>query len=122
MNPTSEYAYRLDNFIFDILHAAVTDIPDETKKLPTIFALNQNYPNPFNPRTAIEFSIPKTGYVTLKMYDLLGQEVATLVSDRLTPGNYKYPWDASGFATGVYYYKIEAGGGFIQTRKLLLIK
>ncbi|MFC2088157.1 T9SS type A sorting domain-containing protein [Calditrichota bacterium] len=83
--------------------------------------MKQNYPNPFNPRTNIKFSIPKTELVTLKIYNLLGQEVATLVSDKLVPGNYTYTWDASHFASGVYYYKIQAGG-FVQTRKLILMK
>jgi len=95
-------------------------ITEETIK-PDVFTLSQNYPNPFNPTTTIEFSIPKTEFVTLKIYNLLGQEVAPLVSDKLNTGNYTYPWNASAFASGVYYYKIEAGG-FIQTRKLILMK
>ncbi len=89
--------------------------------VPISFELNQNYPNPFNPRTTIQFSIPKTEYVTLKIYNLLGQEVATLVSAKLAPGNYKSNWDASGFASGIYLYKIECGA-FIQTRKMILLQ
>ena len=101
---------------------------------PKMFVLNQNYPNPFNPTTNIEFSIPKTEFVNLKIYNLLGQEVATLVSDKLTPGKYKYTWDASDFASGIYFYKIEIGGpsagspteragqSFVQTKKLILIR
>jgi hypothetical protein len=96
---------------------------------PENYTLSQNYPNPFNPSTTIEFSIPKTEKVTLKIYNLLGQEVATLISEKLTPRNYKYTWDASGFASGIYYYKIEAGSpstgsgqGFVQIRKLILMK
>jgi hypothetical protein len=92
-----------------------------TVKIPEQFFLKQNYPNPFNPSTTIDFSIPKSEFVTLIIYNLLGQEVATLVSDKLTPGNYTYTWDASGFASGVYYYKIEAGS-LIQTRKLIFMK
>jgi len=96
---------------------------------PESFVLKQNYPNPFNPTTTIEFSIPKTELVTLKIYNLLGQEVTELVAKRLTPGNYKYIWVASDFASGVYFYELEAGDPstgsgsyFVQTNKLILIK
>jgi len=99
------------------------------KKFAKEYALNQNYPNPFNPSTTIEFSIPKTEYVTLKIYNILGKEVTTLVSDKLTPGIHKYTWDATDFASGLYYYRIEtsdpstsSGQLFVKTRKLLLIK
>jgi len=85
------------------------------------FKLFQNYPNPFNPNTTIEFSIPKSEFVTLKIYNTLGQEVAILVSEQLSRGNYKYTWDASEFASGIYYYKINAGS-FVKTKKLLIIK
>ena len=94
---------------------------DKEDNLPKTLALKQNYPNPFNPSTTIEFSIPKVEFVTLKIYYLLGQEVVTLASDKLIPGNYKYHWDASDFASGVYYYKLEAGS-FVQTHKLILMK
>ncbi|MFC2088420.1 T9SS type A sorting domain-containing protein [Calditrichota bacterium] len=88
---------------------------------PKVYTLKQNYPNPFNPSTTIEFSIPTTEFVTLKIYNLLGQEVTELVAKRLTTGNHKYTWDASAFASGVYYYKVEAGL-YIQTKKLILLK
>jgi hypothetical protein len=90
-------------------------------KLPTQFSLSQNYPNPFNPTTTIEFALPKSEFVTLKIYNLLGQEVTELVAKRLTAGNYKYTWDAGSLSSGVYYYKIEAGS-YIQARKLILLK
>jgi len=88
---------------------------------PEGFALKQNYPNPFNPSTTIEFSIPKAELVTLKIYNILGQEVITLVSKKLSPGNYKYTWDATGFVNGVYYYLIKAGK-FHNEKKMVLIK
>jgi predicted GH43/DUF377 family glycosyl hydrolase len=91
-------------------------------EFPQEYELKQNYPNPFNPTTTIEFSIPKSEFVTLKIYNVIGEEVATLVSEKLIPGNYKYIWNASYFASGVYLYKIESGNGFIQSKKLLLIK
>jgi len=100
--------------------SSVVSINDEVNSILN-FTLKQNYPNPFNPYTTVEFSIPNFEFVTLKIYNILGQEVATLVSDKLTPGNYNYTWDASTFASGIHYYSIEAGS-FLQTKKLLLIK
>ncbi len=99
-----------------------TENKDIGSEIVNLFKLKQNYPNPFNPRTTIEFSIPKSKFVSLKIYNLLGQEVATLVLDKLTPGNYKYTWDASGFASGVYIYKMQTERGFTMMKKLLLIK
>jgi len=90
-------------------------------KYPNEIYLSQNYPNPFNPTTTIEFSIPKTGFVTLKIYNLLGQEVETLVSDKLAPNNYKYVWDATNYSSGIYFYKLEVGEYF-QIRKLIVVK
>jgi N-acetylneuraminic acid mutarotase len=88
---------------------------------PTQFMLHQNYPNPFNPNTTIEFSIPKTEFVTLKIYNMLGKEVSTLVSEKLNTGSYTYSWDASSLASGVYMYRIEAGE-FQQVKKMILLK
>jgi len=100
----------------------VTGIEKESSEaIPEGFKLFQNYPNPFNPSTTIEFSIPKAEHVTLKIYNLLGQEVATLVSNELDHGTHSYTWDASDFASGIYYYKMQAGS-FVKTKKLLLIK
>ena len=99
-----------------------TGISDKDRlQILSSYQLSQNYPNPFNPTTTIEFSIPRTEFVTLKIYNLLGQEVVTLVSENLTAGNYKYTWDAGSLASGVYMYKIETGS-FTQTRKLILMK
>lgn len=92
------------------------------EKLPQNFTLAQNYPNPFNPTTTIEFSLPHAEFVTLKIYNLLGEAVATLVSDRLTAGTYKYEWSpAGGMASGIYFYRMQAGE-FVQARKMVLIK
>jgi len=99
----------------------ITSLDQDPSALLIKYRLDQNYPNPFNPKTTIEFSIPKTEYVTLKIYNLLGQEVATLVSDKLAPDNYKYIWDASGLVSGIYYYKIEAGK-FQNVKKLILLR
>jgi aminopeptidase N len=88
---------------------------------PTDFALLQNYPNPFNPATGIGFRVSGFGMVTLKVYDLLGREVAVLVNERKAPGSYTVRFDASGLASGVYFYRLKAGE-FVQTRKLVLQK
>lgn len=87
----------------------------------TRFELSQNYPNPFNPTTNINFSIPGSANVTLKIYNDLGQELITLINGNLNSGSYKVDWNATEYTSGVYYYKIQAGE-FIQTRKMLLIK
>lgn len=89
--------------------------------VPTRFALAQNYPNPFNPTTAISYHIPMTRYVTLRVYNILGQEVRTLVNAQQPPGQYTVRFDASLLSTGVYFYRLEAGE-FRQTRKMLLLK
>jgi hypothetical protein len=98
-----------------------TGITDELSIIPVKYELLQNYPNPFNPSTNIEFSIPKSQFVTLIIYNLLGQEVITLVSDKLDAGSYTYSWDAGQLASGIYLYKLQAGS-FQKILKLVLIK
>ncbi len=90
-------------------------------QLPENFGLKQNYPNPFNPSTKIEFQIPSSAFVELKVFDLLGREVATLANEEMQPGNYETTFDGEGLASGVYFYRLQAGE-FGQTRKLLLQK
>jgi len=89
--------------------------------VPVAFALEQNYPNPFNPTTSIEFSVPSTSQVQLKVYNLLGQEVSTLVNGEMKAGYHAVTFDASRLASGVYLYKITAGN-FVSTRKMVLMK
>ncbi|MGD0339700.1 MAG: discoidin domain-containing protein [Bacteroidota bacterium] len=89
--------------------------------IPKQFALKQNYPNPFNPSTTIQYSLPNAAYVTLKICNTLGQEVAQLVSQQMSAGVHSTEWNASGFASGVYYYRLEAGG-FVETKKLVLLR
>ncbi len=90
-------------------------------EIPTSFSLEQNYPNPFNPGTMIEFSVPRSSYVTLKIYDVLGRQVATLVSEERNAGRYKVEWNATGLAGGVYFCSMQAAD-FIQVRKMLLLR
>jgi phosphodiesterase/alkaline phosphatase D-like protein len=85
------------------------------------FVLEQNYPNPFNPQTTIGFALPRAEDVTLKVFDVLGREVQTLVQERRNAGRYEVRWDASRFASGVYFYQLRAGE-FVQTSKMLLVK
>ena len=99
---------------------------DENTQTPTEFALEQNYPNPFNPTTIIKYSIaqnPLLGglMVTLKVYNLLGQEAATLVNKQQPAGSYEVKFDGSKFASGIYLYKLNAGD-FSSVKKLLLLK
>lgn len=89
--------------------------------LPKEFSLGQNYPNPFNPSTNIEFALPEPTEVSLKVYNLLGREVSILLSGRMKAGHHKVQFDASGLATGLYFYRIQAGS-FMQTKKMMLIK
>lgn len=88
---------------------------------PLSFKLTQNYPNPFNPVTKIAYALPKSGLVTLKVYDILGKEVATLVNEVKNVGNYTVDFNASSFNSGVYFYKLEADG-FSDVKKMMLIK
>jgi xylan 1,4-beta-xylosidase len=92
-----------------------------SEKVPTDFSVNQNYPNPFNPVTRITFSIPKDVHVSLKIFNVLGKEIAAIVDRDMKSGEYVYEWNASDFASGIYFYTISAGD-FIQTKKMVLIK
>jgi hypothetical protein len=94
---------------------------DPIRLLPDDYALRQNYPNPFNPSTTIAYQLPKRGHVTLKVYDVLGREVRTLVNDLQEPGYKSLLFDATGLASGVYFYQLEAGS-FIASRKFLLLR
>ncbi len=89
--------------------------------LPQEFTLLQNYPNPFKPSTTISFTIPKAANVQLKVFNVLGQEVATLVSGTLTAGTHSVTFDASRLGSGVYIYRF-TGGTFSETRKMVLVK
>ena len=85
------------------------------------FSLGQNYPNPFNPATNIEFQVPDFGIVTLKVYDVLGREVAILVNEELLPGKYKYEWKADELSSGIYYYRL-AATKYSDVKKMVIIK
>jgi hypothetical protein len=111
-----------DNFsiIADSIQQFPSGLRDSENKI-TSCILHQNYPNPFNPSTTIEFDLPKTTEVTLKIFNILGEEVTTLVSDRLSVGSYSYEWDASNLASGVYLYRLQVGD-YVETRKMVLMR
>ena len=94
--------------------ADVSDIPDRLN-------LSQNYPNPFNPSTTINFQLPNSEFTTLKVYNILGKEVATLVSNKLNQGNHSYTFDGNNLASGVYYYQLVAGD-FMEVKKMILLR
>lgn len=89
--------------------------------VPTVFELRQNYPNPFNPVTVIRFSVARAAVVSLKIYDLLGQEVATLMNEKKDPGRYEVTWNGAGFASGVYFYRLHTPED-VDVKKLILLK
>jgi hypothetical protein len=88
----------------------------------TNYQLYQNYPNPFNSNTKFQFTISKSGFLTLNIYDLLGQKVATLVEGKLEAGDHTVQFNASALASGVYFYRLQAGQDFVQMRKMVLVK
>ena len=90
-------------------------------EIPNKFLLHQNYPNPFNPATKIKFDLPKAGLVSLRIYNLLGQEVSELVNQNLNAGVYEYSFDGAGLPSGVYFCRLE-GNGFIETKRMILVK
>jgi len=99
----------------------ITSVEVLAGNIPLTFSLGQNYPNPFNPSTIIEFALPNPGFVTLSIFNTLGEQVATLVSENLTAGSYKYEWDASELTSGIYFYQLSAGN-FVETKKMVLLK
>jgi hypothetical protein len=99
----------------------VTSVDEEGQVVVNGYALSQNYPNPFNPTTKISFELPMSGYTTLKVYDMLGKEVATLVQNELTSGSHSVNFNASSLASGTYVYQLNVNGTRI-TNKMVLLK
>jgi hypothetical protein len=90
-------------------------------EVPALFRLDQNFPNPFNPSTTVRYALPVRSHVTLSVFNPLGQRVATLLNESQEPGNHEVRFDGTGLASGVYFYRIQAGD-FVQTKRLLLIR
>lgn len=107
--------------IWNLLRNGVTAVEQDRRDVPLVFELSQNYPNPFNPTTEIRYSIPVKERVSLKVFNLLGMEVATLVDRELPPGNHSVTFDGSHLTSGVYFYRLKAGDRLI-TKKMMLVK
>ena len=98
-----------------------TGLETESRRYADVYLLEQNYPNPFNPATTIQFTLQHSGFVRLRVYDILGDEVTTLVSAEFPAGPHLVRWDASNRPSGVYFYRLEAGA-YVETRKLILLR
>ncbi len=96
-------------------------IEENNQQIPENISLSQNYPNPFNPTTTIEYSIPQAGLVTIKIFDILGREITTLVNEEKQRGNHELKFNASNLASGIYFYRLQAGN-FIDTKKMILLR
>ena len=98
-----------------------TFVNEHSQSTPNNFALEQNYPNPFNPSTVISYQLPVNSMVSLKIYDLLGREIATLVNEEQSAGWKEVKWNASAFSSGFYFYKLQTGN-FVDVKKMLVVK
>jgi hypothetical protein len=103
------------------LTGMITAVKKNAIETPSTFSLSQNYPNPFNPTTTISFTLPSRSFVSLKIFDVLGREVSTIVYGELQAGTYNRQWNATNMASGVYFYRMQAGS-YVNTKKLLLLK
>jgi len=101
--------------------AIVTEVQNRSYPLPTDFLLNQNYPNPFNPTTTIKYQIPELSFVRIKVFDVLGSEIVTLVNEEKPTGSYEVEFNATGLPSGIYFYRIQAGS-FVKTKKMVFLK
>ena len=110
------------------LYSEAIGIQNISTEVPSSFSLGQNYPNPFNPTTNVQFSMCNVQFVTLKIFDMLGREVATLVNKKLNAGTYSVDWNASEFPSGIYFYRLQIADptgwteGYTEVKKMSLIK
>jgi hypothetical protein len=114
------YAYRLKQ-IDNCGAFKYSQEAEVTVVVPKVFALSQNYPNPFNPSTMISFDLPTKSFVSLKIFDLLGREVATIVSEEMSTGSHVKQWNAENCPSGVYFYRLQAGS-LTETKRMILMK
>jgi hypothetical protein len=121
MNKVEKEMRRMEDMALTTLDFRNESVSAGRISIPLQYRLEQNYPNPFNPVTNLEFSISKTGFVSLKIYDILGKEIRTLVSEIKQPGIYKIEFDGSSLASGIYFYRMESAD-FIDTKRMILIK
>jgi hypothetical protein len=104
-----------------LLSDMVTSVPPSVGEAPQVFSLAQNYPNPFNPSTTVRYALPSRALVVLSVYNTLGQQVTTLVNETQDPGYHDARFDGSNLASGVYFYRLQAGD-FVATKRLLLLR
>jgi hypothetical protein len=109
------------NIIFTTDSSVLSAVDEDGNHIHN-YSLSNNYPNPFNPSTIFEYNLPHFGFVTLKVYDMLGREIATLVNEEKPAGSYKLEFNAEDLASGIYYYQIKVGNEFVETRKMILMK
>jgi hypothetical protein len=136
MGPNYIYAGTNGASVWRLPLSQITGIEDRSNEIPSQFILSQNYPNPFNPSTVISYQLAVGSHVTLKVYDVLGKEVATLVNEEKPAGNYKIKFNAGSLSSGIYFYTLKAtpiggqagnpetssGQGFAETKKLILLR
>ena len=115
-----DVTYNSTNIVITVTSPVSVDDNNE-ELFPTEYSLEQNFPNPFNPSTTINFSVPEASFVSLKIFNVLGEEVETLVAKDLNAGNYKYGWNALGLPSGIYFYKLQTDN-FTETKKMILLK
>ena len=124
-NPVDLSILGIPGFYIPGLETKLTDeivvsVDDDITSLQE-FSLEQNYPNPFNPSTTIKYSIPSSGFVSLKVYDVLGNEVATLINEEKSAGSYEVEFSAAGLSSGIYFYKLQSGN-LVETKKMILLR
>ena len=117
-NEYNFYSFYNITFIYKLI---VTEVESQNGELPESYSLSQNYPNPFNPSTTYRYSIPTQSKVVIKVFDILGNEIETLVNEEKPIGNYEVKFDATALPSGVYFCQLKAGD-FIQVKKMLLLK
>jgi len=121
-SPTAGWAAGSSGKIGKFIGELITEVVIQQEHRPKGFELSQNYPNPFNPRTTISYSIPQSGFVELKIYNMLGREIQTALSEFQQAGSYSFDFDASQLSNGVYFYQLKVGNRFSETKKMLYIK
>jgi ligand-binding sensor domain-containing protein len=118
---TNIYAGTTTSVFRRPLSEVITSVERLSTDLPTHFSLGQNYPNPFNPSTTISFSLPSKSFVSLKVFDIIGREIAAIISEEMSAGSYTKQWNAANMSSGIYFYRLQAGS-FTETKKLLLLR
>ena len=118
----SGYVYvGTDNGVWRRPLSEITSVEENPMQIPSSYILSQNFPNPFNPSTKIKYSVPQSSQVVIKIFDIVGNEIETLVNEEKPAGSYELTWNAANLPSGVYFYQLRAGS-FVETKKMLLLK